>query len=59
MTRSGGTGRFSPCPSAALRALLDWASRYDVGELTDLSVITPSLEEAYLHLVEHNGDSRR
>jgi ABC-2 type transport system ATP-binding protein len=45
--------------AVALRALLDWASRYDVGELTDLSVITPSLEQAYLHLVEHNGDSRR
>jgi ABC-2 type transport system ATP-binding protein len=45
--------------AVALRALLDWASRYGVGELTDLSVITPSLEEAYLHLVEHNGDSRR
>jgi ABC-2 type transport system ATP-binding protein len=45
--------------AVALRALLDWASQYGVGELTDLSVITPSLEEAYLHLVEHNGDSRR
>jgi ABC-2 type transport system ATP-binding protein len=45
--------------AAALRSLLDWASRYGVGDLPDLSVVTPSLEEAYLHLVEHNGDPRR
>jgi ABC-2 type transport system ATP-binding protein len=45
--------------AVALRALLDWASQYSVGELTDLSVVTPSLEEAYLHLVEDDGESRR
>ncbi len=45
--------------AVALRALLDWAYEYGVGELADLSVVTPSLEEAYLHLVEHNGDSSR
>jgi ABC-2 type transport system ATP-binding protein len=45
--------------AAALRALLDWAYEYGVGELDDLSVAAPSLEEAYLHLVEHNGDPGR
>jgi ABC-2 type transport system ATP-binding protein len=44
--------------AAALRALLDWASRYSLGDLEDLAVVTPSLEESYLHLVrQSNGDT--
>jgi ABC-2 type transport system ATP-binding protein len=44
--------------AAALRALLDWTSRYSLGDLEDLAVVTPSLEEAYLHLVgQSNGDT--
>jgi ABC-2 type transport system ATP-binding protein len=46
--------------AAALRALLTWAARYSLGDLEDLAVVTPSLEEAYLHLVgQSNGDATR
>jgi ABC-2 type transport system ATP-binding protein len=38
--------------AATLRALLAWAARYHVGDLDDLAVVTPSLEDAYLHHVE-------
>jgi ABC-2 type transport system ATP-binding protein len=37
--------------SAALRELLAWSAENDLGDLDDLSVITPTLEDAYLHLV--------
>ncbi|MGA2825582.1 MAG: ABC transporter ATP-binding protein [Streptosporangiaceae bacterium] len=43
--------------AVTLRALLDWAARYRVGDLDDLAVDTPSLEDAYLHHVERSdGD---
>ena len=35
--------------AVTLRRLLDWAARYHVGDLDDLAVDTPSLEDAYLH----------
>ncbi len=46
--------------AATLRALLAWAARYHVGDLDDLAVVTPSLEDAYLHHVERtDGDPAR
>jgi hypothetical protein len=49
------TGETAVCrtdnPAAALRELLDWAAAHDLGELTDLSVEAPTLEDAYLRLV--------
>jgi ABC-2 type transport system ATP-binding protein len=36
---------------AALRELLAWCAENDLGDLDDLSVITPTLEDAYLQLV--------
>ncbi len=46
--------------AATLRALLAWAARYQVGDLDDLAVVTPSLEDAYLHHVERtDGDPAR
>lgn len=43
--------------AVTLRTLLDWAARYQVGDLDDLAVGTPSLEDAYLHHVERSdGD---
>jgi ABC-2 type transport system ATP-binding protein len=46
--------------AVTLRALLDWAARYQIGDLDDLAVDTPSLEDAYLHHVERNdGDPGR
>ncbi len=36
---------------AALRELLAWCAENDLGDLDDLSVVTPTLEDAYLHLV--------
>jgi ABC-2 type transport system ATP-binding protein len=46
--------------AATLRALLDWAARYHVGDLDELAVVTPSLEDAYLHHVERtDGDPAR
>ncbi len=35
----------------ALRELLSWAAAHDLGDLDDLSVVTPTLEDAYLRLV--------
>ena len=54
-------GRTATCrtrnTAATLRALLDWAAQYHVGDLDDLAVVTPSLEDAYLHHVERtDGD---
>jgi hypothetical protein len=37
--------------SAALRELLAWSAANDLGDLDDLSVVTPTLEDAYLELV--------
>ena len=57
----GGTAVCRTHNSAvALRALLDWASQHSSGDLDDLTVVAPSLEEAYLHLVERSdGDPCR
>lgn len=38
-------------PATALRELLTWAAANDLGDLDDLSVETPTLEDAYLELV--------
>jgi ABC-2 type transport system ATP-binding protein len=43
-------------PAATLRVLLDWAARHQLGDLDELSVATPSLEDAYLHHVERSGE---
>jgi ABC-2 type transport system ATP-binding protein len=37
--------------ATTLRELLHWAADHDLGDLADLSVETPTLEDAYLHLV--------
>ena len=37
--------------SVALRELLAWSAANDLGELDDLAVVAPTLEDAYLHLV--------
>ena len=37
--------------SVALRELMAWCAENDLGDLDDLSVVTPTLEDAYLHLV--------
>ena len=37
--------------SVALRELLAWSAANDLGDLDGLSVVTPTLEDAYLHLV--------
>jgi len=42
--------------AATLRVLLDWAARHQLGDLDELAVATPSLEDAYLH---HVGRSDR
>ena len=43
--------------AVTLRALLDWAARHQIGDLADLAVETPSLEDAYLHHVDRSdGD---
>jgi ABC-2 type transport system ATP-binding protein len=39
-------------PAATLRALLDWASHHQLGDLDELAVASPSLEDAYLHHVD-------
>ena len=50
---SGSVARCQTRNSAAtLRALLDWATRHQLGDLDELAVATPSLEDAYLHHVE-------
>jgi len=40
----------SASPAAALRDLLHWAAVNDLGDLEDLSVESPTLEDAYLRL---------
>jgi ABC-2 type transport system ATP-binding protein len=49
------TGELAVCQTensaTALRELLGWASANDLGDLGDLSVETPTLEDAYLQLV--------
>jgi ABC-2 type transport system ATP-binding protein len=48
---SGDTAVCSaPRPASALRALLDWAAANELGDLEDLSVQSPTLEDAYLRL---------
>ncbi len=42
--------------SVALRELLAWSAANDLGELDDLSVVAPTLEDAYLHLVAGGAD---
>ena len=41
-----------PNAAVALRDLLAWAAANDLGDLDDLSVETPTLEDAYLRLVD-------
>jgi len=45
-----------PNAAVALRELLAWAAANDLGDLDDLTVETPTLEDAYLRLV--NGGTR-
>ncbi len=49
------TGGLAVCrtenSATALRELLNWAAANDLGDLDDLSVETPTLEDAYLELV--------
>jgi ABC-2 type transport system ATP-binding protein len=49
------TGNQAVCstasPATTLRELLRWATANDLGDLEDLSVQTPTLEDAYLRLV--------
>ena len=44
--------------ATALRELLRWAASHDLGDLADLSVETPTLEDAYLRLVSDSGGAR-
>jgi ABC-2 type transport system ATP-binding protein len=44
-----------PSAAAALRELLTWATANGLGDLDDLAVEAPTLEDAYLRLV-HGGD---
>jgi ABC-2 type transport system ATP-binding protein len=49
---SGGIAVCSTeCTGVALRELLAWAAENDLGDLDDLSVANPTLEDAYLQLV--------
>ena len=41
-----------PSSAVALRELLAWAAANGLGDLDDLSVETPTLEDAYLRLVD-------
>jgi hypothetical protein len=41
-----------PNAAVALRELLAWAAANDLGDLDDLTVATPTLEDAYLRLVD-------
>ena len=49
------TGEVAACQTdssaTALRELMRWAADNDLGDLDDLSVEAPTLEDAYLHLV--------
>jgi ABC-2 type transport system ATP-binding protein len=51
------SGKVAVCQTentaTALRELLTWAAANDLGDLEDLSVETPTLEDAYLQLVAH------
>jgi ABC-2 type transport system ATP-binding protein len=51
------SGKVAVCQTentaTALRELLTWAAANDLGDLEDLSVETPTLEDAYLQLVSH------
>jgi ABC-2 type transport system ATP-binding protein len=53
------TGEMAVCrtdnPAAALRELLSWAATHDLGDLDDLSVEAPTLEDAYLELVAQSS----
>lgn len=46
-------------PAATLRTLLDWAGRHRFGELDELAVVSPSLEDAYLHHVGRTSEESR
>jgi ABC-2 type transport system ATP-binding protein len=46
-------------PAATLRALLDWADHHQLGDLDELAVASPSLEDAYLHHVESTDGAPR
>jgi ABC-2 type transport system ATP-binding protein len=53
---SAGTGPPAGVSTGtALRELLSWAAANDLGDLDDLSVQTPTLEDAYLELVSARG----
>ena len=55
LTVSGPTASCQTRNTAAtLRVLLDWAAHHQLGDLDELSVATPSLEDAYLHHVERS-----
>ena len=41
-----------PSAAVALRELLAWAAANGLGDLDDLTVETPTLEDAYLRLVD-------
>jgi len=45
-----------PNAASALRELLAWAAENDLGDLDDLAIEAPTLEDAYLRLV--NGGTR-
>jgi ABC-2 type transport system ATP-binding protein len=60
LTVSGSTASCqSRTPAATLRALLDWAGRHQLGDLDELAVASPSLEDAYLHHVERTDGEPR
>jgi ABC-2 type transport system ATP-binding protein len=44
-----------PNAAVALRELLAWAAAHGLGDLDDLTVETPTLEDAYLRLVDGGG----
>jgi ABC-2 type transport system ATP-binding protein len=53
LTVSGSVARCQTRNAAAtLRTLLDWAANHQLGDLDELAVATPSLEDAYLHHVD-------
>jgi ABC-2 type transport system ATP-binding protein len=53
LTVSGSVARCQTRNAAAtLRTLLDWAAHHQLGDLDELAVATPSLEDAYLHHVD-------
>ncbi len=53
LTISGSVARCQTRNAAAtLRTLLAWAAHHQLGDLDELAVATPSLEDAYLHHVD-------